>query len=334
MDIMTQIGVGLLSIVITLVANLAANLMPRQAVTPTPSTQGQPGRPPANSFPNAGVEYGSLASEALGKELKYAVQLPPSYGTDVKRRYPVLYFLHGMFGNEREFEQRGIAATVAQLRADGKIGDFIIIAPNGANSFYLNSKNGVRYEDAIIKELIPHIEKTYRVVGTRETRAIQGISMGGWGALLLAFKHPEMFSSVTTHSAALFLDLPKPTGEDRRYQFMVQLIGNIFGSPPDEEFFRSVNPFNVADANAAAIRKSGLKIYFDCGEQDRYGFQESNKAFDERLTKAGIQHEFHLFPGSHGWEYMRSVADHSYAFLWAGFKGTDKTATARSSSNK
>jgi S-formylglutathione hydrolase FrmB len=238
----------------------------------------------------------------------------------------VLYFLHGMFGNEGEFQRRGVAASVNKMRQDGKIGDFIIVAPAGENSFYLNSKGGVRYEDAIIKDLIPYIEKTYRAAGNRAGRAVQGISMGGFGALMLAFKHPEMFSSVTTHSAALFDELPKPSGSDRRAQFMMRLIGNIFGDPPDDEFFKSNNPLFLAEKNAAAIKKSGLKLYFDCGEQDRYGFQASNKLMDERLTQAGIQHEFHLFPGNHGWEYMLSVADHSYAFLWKGFG--DKTARA------
>jgi S-formylglutathione hydrolase FrmB len=238
----------------------------------------------------------------------------------------VLYFLHGMFGNEGEFQRRGVAAAVAKMREEGKIGEFIIVAPAGENSFYLNSKNGLRYEDAIIKDLIPYIEKNYRAIGTPAGRAIQGISMGGWGALMLAFKHPEMFSSVTTHSAALFAELPHPSGTDRRSQFMMRLVGTIFGDPPDEEFFRSVNPIFIAQANAAAIKKSGIKIYFDCGEQDRYGFQESNKAFDELLTKTGIPHEFHLFPGNHGWEYMISVADHSYLFLWKNFKSEGKAA--------
>jgi S-formylglutathione hydrolase FrmB len=335
MDILTQIGVGLLSIVITLVANLAANLLPRQSsVSTQQSSQQAPPyrRPPAESFPNAGVQYGSVQSGALGKELKYAVQLPPSYENDSKRRYPVLYFLHGMFGNEGEFEHRGIAATVAKLRAEGKVGDFIIVAPAGENSFYLNGKNGVRYEDAIVKDLIPYIEKTYRALGTRDGRAIQGISMGGWGALMLALKYPQMFSSVTTHCAALFVELPTPTGDDRRSQFMLRLIGNIFGLPPDEEFFRSVNPFYIAVSNAAAIKKSGLAIYFDCGDRDRYGFFESNRAFDEKLTQLGIKHEFHLFPGDHGWEYMRSVADHSYAFLWQSFNAGSKSAQSHSGS--
>lgn len=327
MDIFMQLAVGILSVMITLVANMAAHLLPRQTAS-SPQTSSS-----TQSAPQNRLEYGSLQSASLGKELKFAVQFPPSYDSDTKRRYPVLYFLHGMFGNEREFERRGVAAAIGKLREEGKIGEFVIVSPAGENSFYLNAKNGAQYEDAIIKDLIPYVEKTYRVMATPSGRAIQGISMGGWGALLLAFKHPEMFSTVTTHSAALFAELPHPEGTDRRTQFTLQLIGKIFGDPPDAEFFRTVNPMFVVEANAAAIKKSGIKIYFDCGEQDRYGFQESNKVFDERLTKLGIAHEFHLFPGNHGWEYMISVADHSYTFLWKNFKTDGKPSAARSRAN-
>lgn len=319
MDIFMHLAIGILSVVITLVANAAAHFMPRQAAAPAQTSAAQ-------ATPATGVEYGSLASPSLKKDLKFAVQLPPSYQSDAKRRYPVLYFLHGMNGNEREFEKRGVAAAISKLREEGKIGEFIIVAPAGENSFYLNAKNGPQYEDAIIKDLIPHIEKTYRVIGTPATRSIQGLSMGGWGAMYLAFKHPEMFSSVTAHSAALVPEMPRPTGGDRRSTFLAQIVGRIFGDPPDEEYFRSVNPVFVVEQNLAAIKKSGIKIYFDCGEQDRMGFQEPNKAFDEKLTKLGLAHEFHIYPGGHGWEYMISVADHSYTFLWAGFKKDAKPA--------
>ncbi|HEY3138007.1 MAG TPA: alpha/beta hydrolase-fold protein [Blastocatellia bacterium] len=322
MEILMHLAIGVLSVIITLVANVASHWMPRQTSTQTQTA------PSAQAAPISHVQYSSLQSAALGKQLKFAIQLPPSYETDTKRRYPVLYFLHGMFGNEGEFERRRVAATVEKLREEGKIGEFIVVAAAGENSFYLNAKNGAQYEDAIIKDLIPYIEKNYRAIGTPGGRAIQGISMGGWGALLLAFKHPEMFSTVTTHSAALLNDLPHPEGADRRSQFILQLVGKIFGDPPDQEFFRSVNPMFIVEQNAAAIRKSGIKIYFDCGEQDRYGFQESNKVFDDKLTKLGIAHEFHLFPGNHGWEYMISVADHSYVFLWKNFKSDGKPAAA------
>src|SRR6267143_798244 len=121
MDIFMQLAVGILSVIITLVANMAAHLIPRQAA-PTPQTSTS-----AQSTSTNRVEYGSLQSASIGKELKFAVQFPPSYDSDTRRRYPVLYFLHGMFGNEREFERRGVASTISRLRDEGKIGEFIIV---------------------------------------------------------------------------------------------------------------------------------------------------------------------------------------------------------------
>ncbi len=303
-------------------SNTKADAEQSQAATPS---QAQP------AMDGSRIEYATLQSAALGQDLKFAVQFPPSYDKDPKRKYPVLYFLHGMFGNEGEFERRGVAAAIDRLRESGKIGEMIIVAPNGKNSFYLNAKNGEKYEDAIIKDLIPHIEKTYRTIGTRDARAIQGISMGGFGALVLAFKHPEMFSSVTAHCAAVIAELPNASGTDRRSQFITGLVGNIFGNPPDNDYFHANNPMDLAETNAATIKKSGLKIYFDVGDQDRYGFTQPNKDFDARLTKAGVDHEFHVFPGNHGWEYMISVADHSYGFLWSNFKVAGKSPAAQKS---
>ena len=273
------------------------------------------------------VEYGSFPSAALGRELKFAIQFPPSYDKDPKRKFPVLYFLHGMNGNEGEFERRGVAAGINKLREGGTIGDMVIVAPGGKNSFYLNAKNGEQYEDAIIKDLIPYVEKTHRVANNRDGRAIQGISMGGFGALVLAFKHPEMFSSVTAHCAAVFTEMPSVAGSDQRSQFRARMVGSLFGDPPDQAFYRANNPMDLASSNAAAIKKSGLQIYFDVGEQDRYAFAQPNKEFDARLTKEGIPHKFNLFQGDHGWEYMLSVANHSYGFLWGSYKGTAKTAS-------
>src|ERR1044071_6026553 len=169
MELFGQLGIALLSLIITIVANTAAHVMPRPPAQQPPAQASAP-----MPSPELGIDYGSLPSAALGRELKYAVMLPPSYKTDAKRRYPVLYFLHGMNGSEGEFERRGVAAKVASLRAQGLIGDFIIVAVDGGrSSFYLNSKSGVRYEDAIIQDLIPHVEKTYRATGTRDGGAIQ-----------------------------------------------------------------------------------------------------------------------------------------------------------------
>ncbi|HEU4390041.1 MAG TPA: alpha/beta hydrolase-fold protein, partial [Blastocatellia bacterium] len=287
--------VWILSLVVAIVA-LSAVTRSQNPATATQSEQ--------SAVPEGPVQYATVASQALGRELRYAVQLPPSYSRDQKRRYPVLYFLHGMNGNEGEFERRGVAAAISKLRADGKIGEFITVAPAGQNSFYVNAKNGPQYEDAIVKDLVAHVEKTYRAMPGPRNRAIQGLSMGGFGAMLIAFKHPELFSSMTAHCSAVVAEIPKPTGTSRRELFLLSLIGKLFGDPPDEEYFKANNPMSLADSNAASIKKAGLKIYFDVGDQDRYGFTEPNKNLDELMTKDGLTHEFHIFPGGHGWDYM------------------------------
>src|SRR5215212_5690237 len=114
MEIMGHFAIALLSLVISVVAGAAAHLMPRTAMQTPQAAASAP--PSAES----GVEYGSLQSPSISKELKFAIQLPPSYKTDAKRRYPVVYFLHGMFGNEGEFQRRGVAAAVSKLREEGK----------------------------------------------------------------------------------------------------------------------------------------------------------------------------------------------------------------------
>ncbi|HEY0405985.1 MAG TPA: alpha/beta hydrolase-fold protein [Pyrinomonadaceae bacterium] len=262
------------------------------------------------------IEYTKFQSESLGREVNCAISLPPSYDREAKRRYPVLIFLHGFNNSERDWEERGMQARLEELRASGKVGEFIIAMPYGARSFYLNGKDGTRYEDAIVKDFIPFVDKTYHTLGTPRARMIEGISMGGYGALMIAFKHSQMFAAVSAHSAALFEDLPKPpaAATDGRGTFRYQMASKLYGSPFDVQFFQDNNPLNLAKANAVKIKN--LKIYFDVGEQDSYGFDAGNRQLDSTLTAAGIKHEFHLAPGEHGWAFLLSRSTEALAFDW------------------
>jgi S-formylglutathione hydrolase FrmB len=263
------------------------------------------------------VETGTFHSESLGADVHYAVSLPPSYDADVTRRYAVVIFLHGLFNDEHDWVDRGMQERLDELRAAGKVGDFIVAAPFGANSFYLNGKDGTRYEDAIVKDFLPFVDKTYRTTGSPRDRVIEGISMGGFGALVIAFKHPELFAAVAAHSAAVFDELPRPpaSSSDQRATFRYQIASKIFGAPPDEQFFAANNPIGLATANAAKL--GALKIYFDVGEQDRYGFTDGNRRLDAALTKAGVAHEFHAAPGDHGWSFLLARSEPAMAFVWS-----------------
>lgn len=261
------------------------------------------------------VQYGSFPSKSLGADVGFAVSLPPSYDREPSRRFPLVIFLHGLFNSERDWEGRGIQAQIDRLRSEGAIGEFIVAVPYGANSFYLNAKDGTRYEDAIVLDFLPFIDKTFRTSAKPSERVIQGISMGGFGALVIAFKHPELFTAVAAHCAAIFEELPKPpvAATDRRGTYRYEIATRIFGNPPDGAFFKENNPLGLVESRSGAIK--GLKIYFDVGEQDRYGFAAGNRAFDSVLTKAGIPHEFHLTDGDHGWAYLVGRSDAAFGFV-------------------
>jgi len=262
------------------------------------------------------IEYAEFHSASLGRSVRYAVSLPPSYDRKKTERYPLVIFLHGLNNDERDWESRCIETKLEALRAAGKIGEFIVAIPYGANSFYLNARDGTRYEDAIVRDFLPFVDKTYRTLATPRTRLIEGISMGGYGALLIAFKHPELFAGVAAHSAALFDELPQPpqSSADRSAKYRYDLATKLFGAPPDAAYFQANNPLHLARTNAAALKR--LKIYFDIGASDRYGFEAGNGKLSATLRTAGVAHEYTLAPGAHGWSFLADRSEPAFTFVW------------------
>jgi S-formylglutathione hydrolase FrmB len=297
--------------VVLLVACLTSSCAARgqQAQAPQQAT-------PAAAATKGRVEYAEFESASLGQKVRCAISLPASYDLKRQQRYPVVVFLHGLNNDERSWESEGMQARLEQARAAGKVGDFLVAMPFGANSFYLNAKDGARYEDAIVKDFLPFVDKNYRTLAKPSARVIEGLSMGGYGALLIAFKHPELFAGVAAHSAALFDELPAPPADqtDRRAGFRYALATKLFGTPPDLSYFQATNPLALARANAAQIER--LKIYFDVGDHDRYGFQGGNQKLDAVLTEAGVKHEFTLAPGDHGWSFLNARGEQALAFVW------------------
>lgn len=186
------------------------------------------------------------------------------------------------------------------MREKGEIKDFLIATPNADASFYINARDGKqRYEDFLLEEFFPFIEKRYRVAPGRGHRAIAGISMGGYGALHLAFRHPQLFVSASAHSAALIEKLPAFLGPQPNSP-RSRVLGAVFGGPPDEAFWERNSPIVLARTASLA----GLKIYFDCGNQDDYGFEVGASALDKVLSARHITHEFHIYPGRHDAMYF------------------------------
>ena len=266
------------------------------------------------------VEYKSFTSKVLGRELRYGVYLPPSYAASPGKKYPVLYFLHGLFEDETRWSTRGGTDQIMnRMIADGKLGEFIVAIPYGGTSFYTNTRDGSeKWEDAIVTEFVPMIESTYRVNASRANRGISGTSMGGYGALKIAMKHPDLFGSASAHSAVLLEDLSAAKVSAGRLQRFQALFNKIYGINQDLTYWEANNPMTLAKDTK---KLNGLKLYFDCGTEDDYGFEVGAKQLDEMLTRAGYPHEAHLYPGGHGWDYAMKHTNEALLFHWKAFSG-------------
>lgn len=239
--------------------------------------------------------------------------LPPSYDDDKNRRYPIVYYLHGLGDNEQSMINAGGWSRYEDLLADKKVGEFLVVTPNGYRGFYINSRDGsFRYEDFFMKEFIPNIERKYRVKAERASRGIMGISMGGYGAFHYAFKYPQMFTSVSAHMAALRKSAPPELGGTSQGE----LMSSIFGARFDSVYYRLNSPFTLAEKAPLAELKR-MHIYFDVGRTDNYNFDAGGEEMHKLLDHRGVPNEFHIYPGRHD---MAFVLEHFSASLIAHSK--------------
>jgi len=267
------------------------------------------------------TDCNAINSRILKHAVHYCVQLPPDYdASDAKqRRYPVLYFLHGLGQNEQTLFNTGGWSLIEDLRRQHKIIDFLIVAPEGGRSFYINSAdNSLRYSDFFLQEFMPYIESRYRVRPGRQGRAITGVSMGGYGALRFAFARPELFSAVSAQSAALMTQTPQElSAAGQSNGPLGRLLTQAFGQPINLPHWKQNSVFSLARANQGGLRN--LAIYFNCGQSDDFGFEDGAAALHRQLQAEGIRHEYHSYPGDHSLTYFLShmgevMEFHSRAF--------------------
>jgi S-formylglutathione hydrolase FrmB len=270
----------------------------------------------------------AIHSALLHSSVRFCVFLPASYSEpEAKtRKYPVLYLLHGLGGTQQSMALNGEWNDLQDLRRDKKVGDFIVVSPEAWDSFYINSRDGkTPYSDFFLREFMPYIERTYRIQGTRVTRGITGFSMGGYGALRFAFLHPELFGSVSAHSAAIVRDPPPPgIAAQSPGNFVSEVLEKTFGDPIDRPFWFQNSPYVLAGKNAIQLRR--MKIYFDCGTEDTFGLYVGASELHKILDSLKIPHEFHLYPGSHSESYLLAHRNASFEFHWHVFHPASESA--------
>lgn len=261
------------------------------------------------SQPQPLLQHHSFASALLKTEVGYSIYLPPGYAEQTSRRYPVVYWLHGRGQNEScdQFP----AAIVQEGIRQHILPPLIIVYPSGGQfSMYCDSADG-RWpvESMLVRELIPHIDATWRTEAARESRAIQGMSMGGFGALRLALKYPRLFSSVAAFAAGL------RTEEEMREAARAETFEKIFGGKGD--YFAAQHPETLARQAASAPQPApAVRLY--CGLAD--GLLENNrrlhrileeqKAAFDHVELPGIGHDLPALAAAVGTGALEFAASH------------------------
>jgi len=246
---------------------------------------------------SARVQTVQFASKLVGKTLPYNVVLPVDYDKPEVRntRYPVLYLLHGLFGHYDNWTTNTKLAEYASQH------QMIIVTPEGNDGWYTDSGTvpSDKYESYLVQELIPDVEKRFRVNNNRASRAIGGLSMGGYGAVKFGVKYPEMFTLVASMSGAL--DAAAWSESDLRgFESIWRTLRPVFGA--DNSSIRTANDLHklLRELTANSIAKLPF-IYLDCGTEDPL-FQ-SSRDFVELLRSRNIPHEYRELPGGHSWTY-------------------------------
>jgi S-formylglutathione hydrolase FrmB len=261
-----------------------------------------------SAFAQSRIDCSAFNSKILKRGARYCVYLPSGYDEGSSRhpstRYPVLYYLHGLGDNEQTLFNSGGWTLLDDLRKQHKMGDLLIVAPEGRRGFYVNTADGsVLYSDFFLKEFLPFIEGKYRVRPGAAGRAVSGISMGGYGALHFAFAHPELFSAVSAQSAALITDTPERLNAASETGIpILGVLGPVFGKPINVRHWNENNPLLLAKKNAAGVRR--LAIYFNCGQDDNYGFEKGAAELHTELSREHVKHEYHAYPGDHSLQYF------------------------------
>jgi enterochelin esterase-like enzyme len=260
-----------------------------------------------------------IKSTILNREVHYTIYLPSDYYTS-ERNYPVTYLLHGHGDADDGWIQFGEVNRLADdAIKTGKIPPMIIVTPDGFGSFYINAADGsFNYEDFFIKELIPHIEKTYKVKAEKRFRGIAGLSMGGYGSLLYALKYPELFAAAAPLSAAIWTpDQIKEMSKSQFDGYFINSIGkNLMGADRLTPTWLANSPLGLIEKKTKE-ELSSVRYWIDCGDDDFLTI--GNAQLHIALTNKNVPHEFRMRDGAHNWTYWRTGIIDALAFIGDSF---------------
>jgi S-formylglutathione hydrolase FrmB len=266
----------------------------------------------------AKIDSLDIPSTAMHKTYKAAVVLPASYAKS-KATYPVLYLLHGGFGHYRDWVDKTPDKELLYHLADWY--NLIIVLPEGELfSYYIDSPidKGSQFESYIIKDVVPKIDNNYRTNRSSKARAITGLSMGGYGALYLSARHPDVFCAAGSMSGALNPDM-------MGWKLPPEMANNI-----KKAFAAIMGPVESVDYSvysvismAEVMKKNGTKLIFDCGVDDF--LIEANRELHRRFVFNQTPHDYSERPGGHSWDYWQNALPHHVLFFYEVLKTNQVT---------
>jgi len=314
-------------------------------------TSAQPGSSVADVPRTVGrVAADSFWSQALGIRKQFVVYLPPSYETNPARRYPVAYYLHGMWGDEWNWVRSGgIDRTLDSLTARG-LPEMIVVMPDGDDGWYTTWNNlgnnadcrrgkppdrqtesvdaycvpWPKYDDYIARDLVARVDSSYRTIQSRDGRAIAGLSMGGYGAISLALAYPDVFSAAASHSGVVspLFKGPHPYAPPSRYASteaeLRQNSGNLWPAMV-LAFGRDTTGWWPRDPGRRAARAVSTDrarlpaLMLDVGVSDNY--VDQSRDLHATLQRLGVAHAYAEWPGAHNWDYWRAHARESLKWI-------------------
>ena len=244
-----------------------------------------------------------VMSQAMGRNIKNVVILPEGYH-ESDLQFPVLYLLHGATGCYSDWSRKTDLHPLADRYG------VVIVCPDGQDSWYFDSPIDptMQFETYVSKELVAYIDSHYRTHANRYMRAITGLSMGGHGALFLAFRHPDVFWSCGSMSGNM--DITQFTD---RWHIKARL-GDYEGN---EQSWRDHAVCNLVDQVKDCPLKPAQNIIIDDGLNDI--FIKNNIALHEQMVEKGISHDFTVRPGRHSWDYWINSLDYHMLFFHKAF---------------
>ena len=251
---------------------------------------------PAAGQATGSVTFHPLSSEHVPGELGIAIYHPPGYDAHRAQPYPLILLLHGGNGSERDMLY--FTDIFDAEIASGRLPPVVIATPSGRRSLYMDFKDGSqRWESYIIADVLPFVRRSAHVAQGRAGTFLAGISMGGLGALRIAFKHPDRFAAVAALEPAIEPRLAwEGVGPETRFWRPETVLHPIFGKPVDAAYWEANNPATIAHRDPERLLDLG--IYIEVGDQDSLYLYEGAEFLHRVLFDARLAHEFRLVHGA------------------------------------